>query len=134
MWRSSILVNLQACRLRAGNFTNWWTPSHVFFNTIWSPLPCSPNILAQAFAYQILKSPPHIFNTGGKPYPVSILSVVSKVFEKPVNHRIVDHLRNAAFLLISSMVLDLVNQMQIIWQLYLIILLGLLTGLGLLKL
>ena len=42
--------------------------------------------------------------------PVSLLSVLSKVFEKLVNNRIVDHLlRNVAFFLISSMVLGLLN-------------------------
>ena len=39
-----------------------------------------------------------------------------------------------AFFLISSMGLGLLNQVQIFWQLYLIELLGLLTGLGLLEL
>ena len=58
-------------------------------------------------------------------HPVSILSVVSKVFEK---------LENMAFFLISSMVLGLLDQLQIFWQLYLIELLGLLTGLWLTKL
>ena len=42
--------------------------------------------------------------------------------------------RNVAFLLISSMILSLLDQLQIFWQLYLIELLGLLTGLGLLEL
>ena len=42
--------------------------------------------------------------------------------------------RNVAFFLISSMVLGLLNQLQIFSQLYLIELLGLLTSLGLLKL
>ena len=45
--------------------------------------------------------------------PVSLLSVVSKVFEKLVNNRIVDHLGNVAFFLISSMVLGLLDQLQI---------------------
>ena len=58
-------------------------------------------------------------------HPVSILSVVSKVFEE---------LENMAFFLISSMVLGLLDQLQIFWQLYLIELLGLLTGLWLTKL
>ena len=39
-----------------------------------------------------------------------------------------------AFFLISSMGLGLLNQVQVFWQLYLIELLGLLTGLGLLEL
>ena len=42
--------------------------------------------------------------------------------------------RNVAFFLIFSMVLGLLNQLQIFWHLYLIELLGLLTGLGLLEL
>ena len=66
--------------------------------------------------------------------PVTLLSVVSKVFEKLVNNRIVNHLEKCGFFLISSMVLGLVNQLQTFLQLYLIVLLGLLTGLGLLKL
>ena len=41
---------------------------------------------------------------------VSLLSVVSKVVEKLVNNRIVDHLEN---FLISSIVLGLLNQLQI---------------------
>ena len=40
-------------------------------------------------------------------HPVSLLSVVSKVFEKLVNNRIVDHLEKCG--LISSMVIGLVN-------------------------
>ena len=42
--------------------------------------------------------------------------------------------RNVAFFLISSMVLGLLDQLQIFSRLYLIELLGLLTGLGLLEL
>ena len=63
--------------------------------------------------------------------PVSLPSMVSKVFEKLVNNRIVDHLEKCCFFLISSMVLGLVDQLLIFSQLYLIELLGLLTGLGL---
>ena len=66
--------------------------------------------------------------------PVCLLSVVSKVFEKLINNRIVDHLEKYGLFLISSMVLGLLDQLQIFSQLYLIELLGLLTGLGLLKL
>ena len=66
--------------------------------------------------------------------PVSLLSVVSKVFEKLVNNRIVDHLEKCGLFLISSMVLGLLNQLQIFWQLHLIELLGLLAGLVLLEL
>ena len=65
---------------------------------------------------------------------VSLLSVVSKVFEKLVNNSIVDHLEKCGLFSISSMVLGLLDQLQIFSQLYLIELLGLLTGLGLLEL
>ena len=64
--------------------------------------------------------------------PVSLLSVVSEVFEKLVNNRIVDHLEKFGLFLISSIVLGLPNQLRIFLQLYLIELMGLLTGLGLL--
>ena len=46
-------------------------------------------------------------------HPVSLLSVVSKVFEKLVNNRIVDHLEKSGLFFISSMVLGLLNQLQI---------------------
>ena len=65
--------------------------------------------------------------------PISLLLVVSKVFEKLVNNTIVDHVEKCGFL-ISSIVLGLPDQLQIYWQLYLIELLGLLTGLVLLEL
>ena len=66
---------------------------------------------------------------------VSLLSVISKVFEKLVNNRIVDRLEKCdLFFLISSMVLGRLDQLQILLQLYLIELLGHLTGLGLLEL
>ena len=45
--------------------------------------------------------------------PVSLLSVVSKVFGKLVNNRIVDHLEKCSLFVISSMVLGLINQLQI---------------------
>ena len=64
---------------------------------------------------------------------VSLLSVVSKVFEKLVNNRIVDHLEKCDFFLISSMVLGLLDQLQIFLQLCQIELLGLVTGLGLFR-
>ena len=46
-------------------------------------------------------------------YPVSFLSVVSKVYEKLVNNGIVDHLEKCGLFLISSMVLGLLYQLQI---------------------
>ena len=60
--------------------------------------------------------------------------MVSKVFEKLVNNGIVDHLGKLAFFLISKMVLGPLNQLQIFSLWYLIELLGLLPGLGLLEL
>ena len=44
--------------------------------------------------------------------PVSLLSVVSKVFEKLVNNRIVDHLQKCGLFLIASVVLGLLDQLQ----------------------
>ena len=51
---------------------------------------------------------------------VSLLFLVSKIFEKLANNRIVDHLQICGFYLISSMVLGLLNELQIFWQLYVI--------------
>ena len=62
--------------------------------------------------------------------PVSLLSEASKVFEKLVDNRILDHLEIFGFFLISSMVLGLLDQLQIFWELCLKKLLGLSTGLG----
>ena len=45
--------------------------------------------------------------------PVSLLSVVSEVFENLVNNRIVGHLEKCGLFLISSMVLGLLDQLQI---------------------
>ena len=64
---------------------------------------------------------------------VSLLSV-GKLFEKLVNNRIIDHLENCCHFSEFSMVLGLLNQLQIFLQLYLLELLGHLTGLGLLEL
>ena len=44
---------------------------------------------------------------------VSFLSVVSKVFEKLVNNRIVGHLEKFALFLVFGMFLGLLNQLQI---------------------
>ena len=65
--------------------------------------------------------------------PVSLLSVVSKFFEKLVNNRSFDHEEKCVccFFQVSSMVLGLLDQLQIFLQLCLIKLLGLLTGLRL---
>ena len=45
--------------------------------------------------------------------PVSLLSVVSKVFQKLVNNRIVDQLEKCSLFLISSLILGLLDQSQI---------------------
>ena len=46
--------------------------------------------------------------------PVSLFSVVIKVFEKLVNNRIVDHLEKRGLFLISSMVLGLLDQLLVL--------------------
>ena len=66
--------------------------------------------------------------------PVSLLSVVSKIFEELVNNRIVDNVAQRGLFFISSMALGLLDQLEIFLQLYLTELLSLLTGLGLLEL
>ena len=65
--------------------------------------------------------------------PVSLLSVVSKVFERP-NNGLFDDLEKFNLFLISGLVLGLLMQLQFFLQLYLIELLELLIGLGLLEL
>ena len=45
--------------------------------------------------------------------PDSLPSVVSKVFEKLLNNRIVDQLEKCSFFLISSMVLGFLDQLQV---------------------
>ena len=72
--------------------------------------------------------------TGKNYHSISFLSLVSKVFEKLVNNRIVDHLEKCGLFLISSMVLGLLSQLQTFPQVYLIELFGLLSGPGLLEL
>ena len=65
--------------------------------------------------------------------PVSLLSVVSKAFEKLVNKRIVDHLEKYGLFSDFQYGLGLPGQLQIFLHMCLIELLGLLTGLGLLE-
>ena len=48
-----------------------------------------------------------------KNHPVRLLSVVSKLFEKLVNNRIVDHLESCGLFLIFSMVLGVLDQLQV---------------------
>ena len=52
--------------------------------------------------------------------PVSLLSVVSKVYGKRVSYRIFDHLKICDLFLNSSMVLGLLDLFQIFGQLHLI--------------
>ena len=59
VWRSSFLVNLEDCRLIAGNFTIRWTPSQVFFDKILSSAHAPPMFWLKF---------PHVCNTCGKPY------------------------------------------------------------------
>ena len=66
--------------------------------------------------------------------PVSLLSVFSKSLWITWNLYDCWSPREKAFCLISSMDLGLLNQLEIFWQLYLIEMLVLLIGLGLLKL
>ena len=65
MWSSSFLVNLQACRLIADNFTNRWTRCEVFFNSVLS-LPHAPPCIDSSHDHQILAQSPHVLNTCGK--------------------------------------------------------------------
>ena len=68
--------------------------------------------------------------------PVNLLSVDSKDIEKLVNNRIIDHLEKCGLFYDFNMILGLLDQdqLQIFWQLYLIELLELVTGPGLLEL
>ena len=66
LWGSSFLVNLQASRLMASNFTNKWTSSHVFFITILSLPPCSLHALTQVLPPIKFWRAPHVLNTCGK--------------------------------------------------------------------
>ena len=73
---------------------------------------CFPDILKVSSVVPVFKNVGE--RSTAKNYgPVSLLSVVSKVFEKLVNNRIVDHLEKCGFFLISSMVLGLLDQLQI---------------------
>ena len=63
----------------------------------------------------------------------SRLFFVSEVFEKPVNSDLVYHHDKSGFFLTCSMVSNLLVQLQIYWQIYMIYLVGVLTGLELFK-
>ena len=66
-------------------------------------------------------------------FPVSLLSVVSKVLEKFVNNRVVDHLDKCGPFPDFQYGFRSSQSMQIFSQFYLIELLGFVTGLGLLE-
>ena len=61
----------------------------------------------------------HVFKNIGESctaknyHPVSLLSVVSKIFEKVVNNRIFDHLEKCDLFSDFQMVLGLLDQLQI---------------------
>ena len=82
----------------------------------------------------------HVFKNVGERstaknyHAVSLLFVLSIVFEKLVNNSIVDHLEKCGLFSDFEYGLGLLNQLQILLKLYLIELLGILTGLGLLGL
>ena len=59
---------------------------------------------------------------------------VNKVFEKRVDNRIVNHLEKCGLFFISTMILGVLDQLQIFRQFSLIELLGSLAGLQLLEL
>ena len=64
-------------------------------------------------------------------HPVSLLSVVSKVFGKLVINRLADHLEKCDLFSFFQYGFSSFNQLQIFWQLCLRELLGFLIGLGL---
>ena len=86
---SYILVELFNKFLKESCFSNCWKVSSV--------VPVFKNVEERS--------------TAKNQRPVSLLSVVSKVFEKRMNNRIVDHLENVVFFLIFSMVLGLPDQL-----------------------
>ena len=55
----------------------------------------------------------HVFKNAGENHPANLLSVVSKVFEKLGNNRLVNHLEKYGFFKISSLVLGLLIQLQV---------------------
>ena len=86
---SYILVELLNTFLKEPLFSNCWKVSSV--------VPVFKNVEERS--------------TAKNQRPVSLLSVVSKVFAKRMNNRIVDHLENVVFFLIFSMVLVFFDQL-----------------------
>ena len=56
-------------------------------------------------------------NVGERSTAKNYRLLVSKVFNKLVNNRIVDHVEKCGLFFIFSMVLGLLDQLQIFWQL-----------------
>ena len=73
---------------------------------------CFPDCRKISLVVPVFKDVGERFNAKNY-HPVSLLFVVSKVFEKLVNNKIVDHLEKSGLFLISSMVLGLLDQLQI---------------------
>ena len=71
---------------------------------------CFPNCWKVSLAIPVFKNVGER-STAENYHPVS---VISKVFEKLVNNRIVDLLENCGLFLISSMVLGLLDQLQVV--------------------
>ena len=80
-----------------------------FFN-ICLKEPCFPDCWKVSVMVPVFKSAGKR-STANNCCPVSLLSLVSKIFEKLVNNRIVDPLEKCGEMLISSMVLGLVDQL-----------------------
>ena len=73
---------------------------------------CFPDCWKVSFVVPVFKNVGERSNA--KSYrPVSLLSVVSKVFDKLVNNRIADHLKKCGLFLISSIALGLLDQLLI---------------------
>ena len=98
---------------------------------------CEPeilhNILAGLFHIYLKESCfPDVQKAFSNYRPFSLLTVVSKIFEK-FNSRLVDQFKKYGLFLVSSMVSGLFDQLQIFQQLYLIKFLELFIDLGLFK-
>ena len=73
---------------------------------------CFPNFWKVSLVFPVFNNVRGTY-TAKYYYVVSLLFLVSKIFEKLANNRIVDHLQICGFYLISSMVLGLLNELQI---------------------
>ena len=94
---------------------------------------CFPDCLKISSVFPVFKNVRE--RSAAKNYhPVSLFSVVSKVFEKLVNNRIVDHLKKCGLFSDFQYGFRSSQSTADLLKLYLIEFLGLLTVLGLLKL